>query len=144
MIIKFPNVQEHPQYLKKTPCIQRFKYNSKSKFGHNSVKIQFKVMGFGIRCHLITLNKCVKFRSNSTHSVWEKAFHAKVSSIFLLLKRGIIQSNFNSELLDLVYKVSYWKRVWSFKDRSQKIPLIKIFTHFTHYTIEAFVLNLAT
>ena len=41
----------------------------KSKKGHNSVKIQFRVMVLGTQGHLMTLNKCVKFQCNSTHSV---------------------------------------------------------------------------
>ena len=43
--------------------------NFKSKKGHNSVKIQFRVMVLGIQGHLMTLNKYMKFQSNSTHSV---------------------------------------------------------------------------
>ena len=35
-------------------------------------------MGLDIQGHLMTLNKCVKFQSNSIHSVWEKDLHAKV------------------------------------------------------------------
>ena len=41
----------------------------KSKKDHNSVEIQFRVMVLSIQGHLMTLNKCVKFPSNSTHSV---------------------------------------------------------------------------
>ena len=41
----------------------------KSKKGHNSVKIQIRVMGLCIQGCFMTLNKCVKFQSNSIHSV---------------------------------------------------------------------------
>ena len=39
------------------------------KRGNNLVKIHSRVMGLDVEGHLITLNKCVKFQSNSIHSV---------------------------------------------------------------------------
>ena len=44
----------------------------KSKKGHNSVKIQIRVMGLGIQGHLMTVITYVKFQSNSVHTVSEK------------------------------------------------------------------------
>ena len=38
---------------------------SKSKKGHNSVKFCSRVMGLAMQGHLMTSNKCVKFKSNS-------------------------------------------------------------------------------
>ena len=59
--------------------------NRRAKKGYNSVKIQFRVMVLGICGTLMTLNKCMKFQSNSTHSVRKELarkgltnLHAKV------------------------------------------------------------------
>ena len=38
----------------------------KSKKGHNSVKIQFRVMGLGIQGHLMTLNKSEVSKQQNT------------------------------------------------------------------------------
>jgi len=39
----------------------------KSKKGHNSIKIQFRVVGLDIQGYLMTVNKCVKFQSDIIH-----------------------------------------------------------------------------
>ena len=68
--------------VKKWHCTQRFnqltrKCLIKSEKGHNSVKIQIRVMGLGIKCHLMILNKCVKFPSNSIHMCVRKELARK-------------------------------------------------------------------
>ena len=78
-VIKWPGVSVWSfKATAYTVSEKRFDQHSKSKKGHNSVKIHSRVMGLDIQGHLMTLNKCVKFQSNSIHSVWKKALHAKV------------------------------------------------------------------
>jgi len=74
-----PVKQKH-MVSEKRHCTQRFNQDAYVQKGayFSSVKVQFRVMGLGIQCHLRILNKCVKFQSNSTNSVWEKAMHANI------------------------------------------------------------------
>ena len=67
--LKFHSNSIHAQCLRKELARKGLTKISKSKRGHYSVKIQYRVMVLGIQGHLMTLNKCMKFQSNSTHSV---------------------------------------------------------------------------
>ena len=51
---------------------------SKSKKGHNCVKIWYRVFGLVLQVHLMMSNKCVKFQSNRIFGLWEKALYEKL------------------------------------------------------------------
>ena len=78
----------------RTPCLRKDLARKgltkilRSKKGHNSVIIQFRIMGLGIQDHLMTLNKCVKFQRNSTHSVLRKGLAHKGLTKILKSKKG--------------------------------------------------------
>ena len=72
--------QQHTQYVRKK-LAHRFNKLArkgltkllKSKKGHNSVEIKFRVMGLDIQGHLMTLSKFVKFQCDSIPSVQKGA-----------------------------------------------------------------------
>ena len=57
--------QQHTQCLRNELARKGLTKILNSKKGHNSVKIQIRVMGLCIQGQLMILNKCVKFQSNS-------------------------------------------------------------------------------
>ena len=73
--------------------MRRLNQNSESKKGHNPVKTQLRVMVLSIQGHLMILNKCVQFQSNSIPVSEEKQLARKGLIKIFNEKRNIIQSN---------------------------------------------------